>query len=241
MYLAAATTLCALLLSADPDLAKYDDLWTKRDDPQAATELATMTSAFKATLDYDKLWRVSRWDLWMADGDVDGTQKQTYGKAGWDVGEAAQKVNPQGPEAKYWTSVNIGAYSEAVGIFKALTQGLEGKFRDPLFALVKDDVNHQNAYINFVGPESALGRYYYKLPWPKHSSDKSKEWLNRALKIRPESLRVHYYLADTLKDHDKAAAKKELELVLAGDESYDPPEARRVKKRAQALLAQISK
>lgn len=237
-----AFSLCALLLSADPELAKFDDLWAKRDDPAAATDLANMVRDFKATADYDKLWRSARWYFWMSDGEnVDDNQKKVYGKTGWDIGDLAKKARPDGLEGKYWTSVCIGSYSEAVGVMKALTQGLEGKFRDPLLEVVKADPTYQNANINFVGPEVAIGRYYDKLPWPKHSTDKAKDWLNRAIKAHPEDLRAHLFLAAAIKGDDKVAAKKELNFVLSGDESYDPPEARRVKHFAKALLGEISK
>ncbi len=136
--------------------------------------------------------------------------------------------------------MDIGAYSEAVGVITALAQGLESKFRDPILEVVAADPNSQNPNLDYVGPEMAIGRYYYKLPWPKHSDSKSKEWLNRAIKARPDNLLAHYFLADTLKDHDKQAAQRELGIVLAGSEAFDPPLARRVKRWAMRLSSQIS-
>jgi hypothetical protein len=234
-----AASMAALLLSADPALAKYDALWTHRDDAQAASEVAALSKEFAATDDYDKLWRSARWYHWVADDAPNDDERKILGKTGWDVGEKAKKINPAGVEGKYWTSVDIGAYSEAVGVITALAQGLESKFRDPILEVVAADPNYENPNLDYVGPEMAIGRYYYKLPWPKHSDSKSKEWLKRAIKAHPEILLAHYYLADTLKDHDKEAARKELGIVVAGNESFDPPLARRVKRWAMRLLSQI--
>jgi hypothetical protein len=240
MVLSAATALCSLLLSADPSLAKYDELWTHRDDTPAAAAVASLSKDFATSDDYDKLWRAARWYHWVADDASSDGQRKALAKEGWDVGEKAKKINPTGVEGKYWTSVDIGAYSEAVGVITALAQGLESKFRDPILEVVAADPNSQNPNLDFVGPEMAIGRYYYKLPWPKRSDSKSKEWLNRAINARPDNLLAHYYLADTLKDHDKEAAQKEIGIVLAGREAFDPPLARRVKRWAMRLSSRIS-
>lgn len=242
MVLSAAAALCSLLLSADPTLAlaKYDELWTRRDDSQAAAQLEAMSKDFAASQDYDQLWRAARWYHWIADDEPNSDKHKTLAKEGWDIGDRAKQINPTGVEGKYWTSVDIGAYSEAVGVITALAQGLESKFRDPILEVIATDPNSQNPNLEYVGPEMAMGRYYYKLPWPKHSDSKSKEWLNRAIKARPDNLLAHYFLADTLKDHDAAAARKEIGIILAGSEAFDPPLARRVKRWAMRLATRIA-
>jgi hypothetical protein len=240
MVLLAATSLCAILLSTDPAIARYDDLWTRRDDALAAAEIASMSKQFAASNDYDELWRAARWYHWVADGAPNDDERKALGKTGWDVGEKAKQINPAGVEGKYWTSVDIGAYSEAVGVITALAQGLESKFRDPIMEVIAADPGSQNPNLDYVGPEMAIGRYYYKLPWPKHSDSKSKEWLNRAIKTRPDNLLAHYYLADTLKDHDAEAARREIGIILAGSEAFDPPLARRVKRWAMRLATRIT-
>jgi hypothetical protein len=240
MVLSAATALCSLFLSADPSLAKYDELWSRRDDASAAVQLAALSKDFAASQDYDQLWRAARWYHWVADDAPSDDQRKTLAKQGWAIGDKAKQINPAGIEGKYWTSVDIGTYSEAVGVITALAQGLESKFRDPILEVVAADPSCQNPNLDYVGPEMAMGRYYYKLPWPKHSDSKSKEWLNRAIKARPDNLLAHYYLADTLKDHDKDSAQKEIGIVFAGSEAFDPPLARRVKRWAMRLSSRIS-
>jgi hypothetical protein len=224
------------------EMTSFDELWSKRDDSIVAPQLAAMAKQFAQSQDYDKLWRAARWYFWEADGASDDTGKKSMAKAGWDVGEKAKKINSQGLEAKYWTSVNIGLYSEAVGIFNALTEGLEAKFRDPLEQCAKGDPNHLNANLNYVGPQTTLGRYYYRLPWPKRNLGKSKQLLELAIKVRPENLRAHYFLAETLWDDGKKnEAKAELAFIRDASESYDPPEARRVKHVARGVAQKYEK
>jgi hypothetical protein len=237
--LLAAAQLAALLVSADPAIAHYDELWKHRDEGGIPAQIAGLSAEFAASNDYEKLWRATRWYHWVADDAPNDDERKRLGKAGWDLGEKAKQLNPAGIEAKYWTSVDIGAYSEAVGVITALSQGLEGKFRDPILEVIAADPGMQNPNLDYCGPEMAMGRYYFKLPWPKHSDSKSKEWLNKAIKAHPENLLAHYYLADTLKDHDKDAARKELGIVIAGSESFDPPLARRVKRWAMRLLTRM--
>jgi hypothetical protein len=237
--LLAALPFAALLVSADPAITRYDDLWKQRDEGSVPAEIASLSAEFAASSDYEKLWRAARWYHWVADDAPSDDERKRLGKAGWDVGERAKQLNPAGLEGKYWTSVDIGAYSEAVGVIKALAEGLEGKFRDPILEVAAADPDMHNPNLDACGPEMAIGRYYYKLPWPKHSDSKSKEWLARAIQAHPENLLAHYYLADTLKDHEPDAARREIGLVLTGSDAFDPPLARRVRRWARRLLNRL--
>ena len=112
-------------------------------------------------------------------------------------------------------------------MLKALTSGIEGKFLERLDKSIELDPK-----FNRSGP-LLKGRYHFTLPWPKRDSKKSKQWLEKALAQSPENLRVKYYLAATLlKDGKKKDAKKLIDEVMDGDESYDPAEARLVKRLA---------
>ncbi len=225
--------------AADP-IARWNELWRRRDEPGVLAELKAMAKAFEATQDYEKLWRVVHLDFWLADGAKDDDAKEALGKHGWDVGKKALAIKPKGLAALYWTSVCIGKYSQAVGILNALMKGLEGKFRDPLLEVKQADPRHLDRDVDYVGPELTLGRYWYSLPWPKRSLGKSKAELEEAIQARPENLRAHFYLAQTLsKDGDDAGAKAQLKIVASGAAEYDPPEARRIKRRAAAWAATL--
>ncbi len=220
-------------------LARFDELWRSRDQEASVTELKALAGAFEQTDDYEKLWRVAHLYFWLADAiqDDDGTKK-TLSKHGWDVGKKAVAKSPQGLAGLYWTSVDIGMYSEAVGVVNAIMKGLESKFRDPLLQCEQLDPSHQNKDIDLIGPELTLGRYFYSLPWPKRSLRKSKKKLEEALAVRPTDLRAHYFLAQTLEsDGDKDGAKAQVALIASAPVDYDPPEGRRIKKRAAAWAA----
>jgi len=123
----------------------------------------------------------------------------------------------------------MGNYSTAVGILKALGEGIESKFNERL-----DKAISLNDDIDLAGPLLAKGRYFYELPWPKRDLDKSKESLEKALKKHPENLRAWLYLADTqLKDGDAKKAKESIDKALNGSGAYDPPETKRVKALAR--------
>jgi hypothetical protein len=226
--------------TADPQIAALEEAWPRRDQPQEAAVLQTLVDGFAATQDYEKLWRASRWYAWLAGAEISNEEKQKLSKTGSDLGERAEKINPKGIEAKYWTSVNIGFYASAIPVFQALTLGIEHRFRDPLIAVAKANADQRSASVEYVGPEMVLGAYYFKMPWPKQDKGKSREWFARALAAKPENLRVHYLHGETLAlDGDKAGALKELAVVMEGSEAYDPPDGRRFKRYAQKLASTL--
>ena len=216
---------------------QFDDLWPLRDDPESmkATEATIRDGLKTAPDDYDLLWRAARYRWWVADG-ADEKLKKQLSKEGWNYAERAQKAKRIGPQAEYYTALNIGAYSQAVGILKALGDGLEGKFNDNLDAALKSDPGFDR-----YGPHTAKGRYYWELPWPKRDLDKSRTELKLVLAKHPEHLRAWLFLAETeLKDGHPEEAKAALDKVLGGASDYDLPEARRIKKWAAPVATQVA-
>jgi tetratricopeptide (TPR) repeat protein len=229
----AATTDAATFVS------QLDELWKTRD---AAESAKAIDEAIKNALaafpnDYELLWRAARYRWWVADGLTEEKAKRMKAKAGWDYAERAIKVKPTGAEAKYFLAINIGAYSQAVGILTALGEGLEGKFVENLDYAIKN-----NESFDRYGARTAKGRYYWELPWPKRDLKKSKEELQKSIDKHPEHLRNYLFLADTLlKDGDAKGAKVAIDKALNGDAAYDPPEARRIKAWAKTTADQIAK
>ncbi|MBX5481298.1 MAG: hypothetical protein IRZ16_05550 [Myxococcaceae bacterium] len=218
---------------------KLDALYAQRNDPAQLKELEKATEAALAAFpnDYGILWRASRLKYWEADGATHEKIKAKLGRESWELGERAVKVNSKGVEGHYYAGIGLGAYSQGVGVLTALSEGLEGKFNAHVDAAVKMNPAYDNA-----GPLIAKGRYWYELPWPKRDLEKSKETLKKAIQTQPAALRAWLYLAETqLKDGDAKAAKASIDKVLAGAESYDPPEARRVKARAKSVAEAIAR
>ncbi|MHB1844715.1 MAG: hypothetical protein ACYCWW_07770 [Deltaproteobacteria bacterium] len=228
---------------AKTPIERWDELWRRRDEPTSAKELQALADQFASDGDYDAMWRTARWYFWLADGSR-GNQDEMVrlAKIGWAMGDRAKAKNPKGLAGMYWTSVCIGTYSEGVGIFKALTQGLEGKFRDPIDAVKAADPEHKDKDVDYVGPEISLGRYWFSLPWPKRSLTKSKAELKVAVTAAPQNLRAKLFDAETLlADDDVAGARAQLDAIAGGGTAYDPPEARRIKRRAEAFRAKHEK
>lgn len=216
---------------------KLDALYAQRHVPESYKELqAAIADALKShPTDYDVLWRAARLKYWQADGASNNDAKRQYGKEGWALAERAVKQKPDGLEGHYYAAINIGSYSQAVGILKALGEGLEGKFNDHLDRAIRADPGYDNA-----GPLIAKGRYYFELPWPKRDLRKSAAFLQRAIKQQPLALRAYLYLAETqLRDGDEKKAKDSIDKVFAGSEAYDIAEARRVKQMAKPVKSKI--
>lgn len=223
--------------SAGDAAAKLDALFTQRDDAAALKEADKVISeSLKAAPnDYALLWRAARQRWWVADGAVEEKLKRQLGKEGWIYAERALKAKPGAMEGHYYMALSIGAYSQAVGILKALSEGLESKFVDNLDAAIKADEGFDR-----TGGRNAKGRYYWELPWPKRDLAKSYVEFDAVLKRNPEHLRAQLYKAQSLlKDGKAQEAKVLVDKVLAGDCAYDPPECKRVKTWAKPVKEQI--
>lgn len=220
-------------------VATLEELWKTRDTAASAkaTDEAIRDGLKAFSGDYEILWRAARYRWWVADGTNDEKLKKQIAKEGWNFAKRAVEAKPQGSEGKYFVALNIGAYSQAVGILKALGEGLEGQFVENLDASLK-----LNEAFDRYGGRTAKGRYHWELPWPKRDLGKSKAELQKSIDKHPEHLRNYYYLAATLlKDGDAKGAKATVEKALTGADAYDPPEARRVKAWAKTLAAEIDK
>ncbi len=225
------------VISVEEAVVKLNALWKTRDDAASMKESEALVSQVleKDANAYEVLWRAARIRWWVADGANDERLKKTYAKQGWTFAERALKVKGDGLEAQYYVALCIGAYSQSVGILKALSEGLESKFVSNLDAAMA-----RNDDFDRSGTHTAKGRYWWELPWPKRDLAKSKAELEKAIAKHPEHLRSYYYLADTLlKDGDKAGAKAANDKALNGSAEYDAPEARRVKAWAKKLAQEL--
>ena len=224
-------------LAATPEeLASLDALYTKRSDAAAVKELdAALTQALEvAPKDYELLWRSARILQWQADGAQDKL-KQTLAKRTWDMGDRARAAGPDRVEGHYFAATGIGSYSQAVGILKALGDGLEGKFNERLDAAIRIDPKYEEG-----APLLVKGRYYYELPWPKRDLKKSAELLEKVTAAHPRGLRAWMYLADTyLAQGEPKKALEAITKVSEGSVAYDPPEGRRVQQQARAVRTRI--
>jgi hypothetical protein len=214
-------------------LARVDELYRRRDDRNAWHEEQRLVQTLiaRAPADYGVLWRAARFYFWASDDPgVSKEQRSRWGKDGWDLAEKAITVNPNDVAGYYWAALCMGNYALGLGVVKALSMGMEGKFRERL-----GHAQSLNAGYEMGAAELAWGRFFDKLPWPKRDKKKAEEHLRKAIEMNPAALRARVYLASTYLDSDRAAEAKKLldEVAAAPVGRYDAPEER----RAQALGA----
>jgi tetratricopeptide (TPR) repeat protein len=219
-------------------LARADAAWPVRDEPGKLEAMRTDLEAAEraAPDDYGVLWRLSRLYFWLSDDPaLPDAEKSKLGKKGWELGDRATAANPKGVEGWFYAAGGMGNYSLGIGILNALSQGIEGKFKERLSKAEAIDPG-----FNAGGIANAWGRFYYKLPWPKYDAKKSESYLRKAIKMNPDNVRARVYLAELYqKENHPKEARKLLEEATAHDPGrYDAPEERRYQQRAKELLAQ---
>lgn len=225
--------------AATPEvLASLDALFARRAEAAAAVkeaEALLKKELQAAPDDYELIWRSARLSSWQADGAGDSRLKKVLGKQAWDTCERGVKLAPERVECQYFAAAGIGSYSQAVGIMKALQEGLEGKFNERLDAAIRINPGFERG-----GPWVVKGRYHYELPWPKRSLSESTKLLEKVVAKFPENLRAHYYLAETLLADDKPEKAREAILkVKQGSVEYDPAEGRLIQAWAKKVEAEI--
>ena len=221
-------------------LARIDDLHRRRDDKSAFAEEQRLVQAglARAPNDYGLLWRAARFYFWASDDPgLAKEQRSRWGKDGWDIAEHAIAVNPNDVAGYYWAAVCMGNYALGLGVVKALSDGLDGKFRDWLGKAAALNDGYE-----WGGVETAWGRFFDKLPWPKRDRKQAEEHLRRALQINPAALRARVYLGVTYLGADRAPEAKQLldEVAAAPVGRYDPPEERRAKAMAAGLQPELA-
>jgi tetratricopeptide (TPR) repeat protein len=221
-----------------PILAEIDASYVKRDEPgQLAIQRARLADAEKlAPGDYEVLWREARLQFWLADDPkLPAPEKSKLGKAAWELGDRATAANPARVEGWHYAAAGVGNYALGIGILTALRQGIEGKFKERLGRAEQIDPGFQDGAI-----QTAWGRFWYELPWPKYSASRSRASLEAALKRNPDNVRAHVYLAELyLKESQPELARAELQKAVAkAPGRYDAPEERRWQEVARRLLAE---
>ena len=214
-------------------LARVDELHRRRDDKAAWNEEQRLVQALiaRAPSEYGVLWRAARFYFWASDDPgVAKEQRSRWGKDGWDLAERAIVINPNDVAGHYWAAICMGNYAVGLGVVKALSQGMEAKFRERLTR-----AQALNPGYELGAAETAWGRFYDKLPWPKRDRKKAEEHLRKAIELNPYALRARVFLASSYLDADRVIEAKHLldEVAATVPGHYDAPEER----RAQALGA----
>lgn len=217
-------------------LARSDADYARRDEPGALDRVkATLDEAERlAPQDGQVLWRLSRYYFWLADDpNVPDAEKSRLGKLSWEYGDKAIAVAPDRVEAWHYSAAGMGNYGLGIGVFKALRMGLEGKLKERFRRAEKLDPAFEHGAI-----QTAWGRFWFKLPWPKYNAEESEKALLAALEQNGDNVRARVYLADLYDKEDRGReAKEQLQLALASPPGrYDAPEERRWQAVAREML-----
>jgi hypothetical protein len=145
-----------------------------------------------------------------------------YGKKGMEYAKKAMELKPDKPHGYYFYGLNVGAYSEGVGLITALKEGLKNKTQENLERAYEIDKT-----FNEGGPILALGRFWQQVPWPYNDKDKAMEYYRELMNSPYFGKKVESYIypAEILMnrwgEEPKEEARKLLEKALAKtDEPY---------------------
>lgn len=223
-----------------PEMMREGDLlWQSRAEEGKA--LASI-DAFKRVLEieadnYEACWKIARAYFYLGDALPETQhmkdQHREMGEKGMSYAKKALALKPEGIEGHYYFSLCLAEYSIGISIVKALAQGLGPEYEKHIGKVLDMD-----RYYDYAGPLRAMGRYWYKLPWPRRDIDKSIEYLKESVAAAPLSIRGRVYLAESyVKGGHKSLAQEELRKAI---EIQPDPEreidAARWKKRAGDML-----
>jgi tetratricopeptide (TPR) repeat protein len=224
-----------------PLLAEADAAYARRDEPGALdTARAKLDEAERlAPDDYEVLWRRARLEFWLADDPaLADAEKSQLGKRAWEYGDKATRAAPSRVEGWNFAAAGVGNYALGIGMFRALREGIEGKFKERMGRAEAIDPDFSKGAI-----QTAWGRFWFKLPWPKYDAGKAERALEDALRRNPDNVRARVYLADLwVKEGHRGRAKGELARALANPPGrYDAPEERRMQEVARRELAALDR
>jgi hypothetical protein len=175
---------------------------------------------------FEVTWRVARGYWWLARTQENRTFKKALAVKAIDWAGRALELDGAHVEGHYVYAISVGEYATCIGITTAVMQDVAGKFEGAMLKSYEMDRDIDNG-----GPITALGRYYYVLPWPKRDLGRSLRYLEEVRQRHPDSLLGRVFLAETYyAQGEKDRARAELEYVIRAEPSsgpdYDGPQAK---------------
>ena len=216
-----------------------DSLWGKREDLRM---LKSSIDSYKKVLEIDKnnyeaCWKIARSYFYILDTLPESKEMKkrhkVLGNEGMIYAWSALELNPQGVEGHYYYGLCVAEYTLGISLIKALTKGLASEFKNQMEESLKI-----NKHYNSAGPLRALGRYWFRIPWPKRNLNKSIHYLKESVAFFPMNVRSRVYLAESyLKAGEKELAKEQLQkAVILPSNLKEEAGAQRWKERANILL-----
>lgn len=137
-----------------------------------------------------------------------------YGKKGMHYAQKAIELSSGKVEGYFYYGLCVGTYSDGVGIFTALREGLKDKVQTSLQKAYSID-----KYYDQGGPIIALGRFWQVVPWPYTDDDRAMELYREIEQTKyfndRKNVEVRIYMAEILMGRWGGDAKKEAGKLLA--------------------------
>ncbi len=184
------------------DVASLDQAWNNRDTKEKEDLILKFIQNVSIIPEnFEIAWRISRLVYFIGNfGPGENLSNNEHIKIfelGYKAGEIAKNLQPNRVEGYYWYAINLGKYSLAVSLFKALRTA--DMARDALVKATKIDPSY-----HWAGAYRLLGRYYQDLPSGISFGDKKKaeEYFKKAIQISPNFRLNTSYLASLESDKD---------------------------------------
>jgi len=222
----------------DELIGKVDHAWLTRSGNKAPMieALGLAEKAYSEKPGFAAAWRAARACFWICDRSEDEKVDLRYGKIGYEWGLKAIEAKPDRVEGHYYYTICLGEYGKGLSIPVALIKGLGGKYEKGGKKAIQIKPGYEHA-----GAFRAMGRYYFKLPWPKYSFKQAEAFYLDGLKIAPGSTRARFYLAELyVKEKMYKKARQSLQ-TLAGLKGYPDEkwESAFYKEQGKALFEKI--
>jgi tetratricopeptide (TPR) repeat protein len=164
-------------------------------------------------------------------------QSMGYYEQGQSYAETLIREAPGQVEGHYWLAMNLCGRADVGG--KLLGHRLLPRILEELQRAIALGASYDQA-----GAHRVLGRIYYEAPgWPLSVGDleKSRQHLQAAVHLSPDTSTNHLYLAQTLlRLNDNPAAVRELEQVLKSTRgAVKPQDLEEDQREARRLLSEI--
>jgi len=195
-----------------------------KNDPQNFEATWRCAKAYREYGYKAKQKRVSGWEDICAE----------YGKIGMEYSQKAIELKPDEAQGYFFYGLNVGVYSDGVGIITALREGLKNKTQENLEKAYEIDKTFDNG-----GPMLALGRFWQKVPWPYNDKDKAIEYYRelQETKYFGHHVESYIYLAELLMDKWGKKPKREARSLL--NEAIESTDNPYWQERARELLAEL--
>lgn len=159
-----------------------------------------------------------------------------YGKKGMEYAKKAISMAPDKPHGYYYYGLCVGTYSDGVGLFTAIKEGLKNKTQESLEKAYKIDKHFAHG-----GPIVALGRFWQVVPWPYNDKDKAMEYYREFQKTEyfqsEHGVAAHLYMAEILMEQWGKEPEQEARALL--EEAVEFTDNPYWEKRARELLDQL--